>query len=199
MALSSEDEMQPAVSGFSDEEDEDVIVAMAAAAAGHLLTKFELYDAEDEGRSGYGSVPGRKNYKKIYRRQGARRIDREWFCRQDENVGKRPCFDEEEFRSRYRVSREIYETVRECLLDWGSYFHERRDCTGLLGASTDQKLFAAMRMLTDGCSAEALKESSRLSGSPNLESRKEFCRGVVECFECDWLRLPNEEELKRIS
>ena len=93
----------------------------------------------------------------------------------------------------------VYDRVYAALLDVDSYFVQKRDCTGKLGLSTHQKLAAAFRMLAYGVAADALDENLRIGESTAVESMKRFCAGVVTCFMKEYIRLPNEGELRRIS
>jgi Plant transposon protein len=90
--------------------------------------------------------------------------------------------------------------LRDGLLHWSDpYFKQRRDCCSKLGASTDQTLCSAMRQLAYGTGADALVELVRLAESTNLLTLKMFAEGVAVTFEAEWLRLPTEEEMRRIE
>lgn len=60
-------------------------------------------------------------------------------------------------------------------------------------------------MLTLGVGADsasasdAVVESSRLGASTVNDCLKNFCAGVADVFEEEWLRLPNLEEMKTLS
>jgi hypothetical protein len=55
-------------------------------------------------------------------------------------------FTELEFERRYRMPRDTYEFERLLLED--PYFEQKPNAIGVLGASTDQKMEAALRQLT---------------------------------------------------
>jgi hypothetical protein len=95
----------------------------------------------------------------------------------------------------------MYEGVREKLLKWedaarGMYFTQKIDACGYFGASTDQKLWSAFRMLSLGISADAAVEYGRLAESTNAECLKLFARAIVEIFETEWLRVMTIDDAK---
>jgi hypothetical protein len=106
-----------------------------------------------------GSRPGKRPNRNIGRQDGARRIDRDYFCRRNEHAGLSACFIEADFERRYRVPRNVYQRIRDKLILWDDmYFVARVDCCGVGGASTDQKLWAAMRQLSYGVPTDAVTE-----------------------------------------
>jgi Plant transposon protein len=155
----------------------------------------------DEGaRVNGGSRPGKRANCEIGREEGAEKINKDYFCRMPQHGDMSPTFDESQFERIYRMPREVYEHLRDGLLRWSDpYFKQRRDCCGKLGASTDQKFCSAMRQLAYGTGADALVELVGLAESTNLLTLKMFAEGVVVTFEAEWLRLPNEEEIRRIE
>lgn len=178
----------------SSESSDDEIFAVIAAAA----VAIETEEAErTRSRRGHGSAVGRLKYKSRKRYAGAILLDRDYFCRLPPHVHKTPPFDTE-FRLRYRVSRDVYERLRTRLLQY-EFFQDRSDCTGRQGATTDQKMTAAMRMLATGGSADSVVEYVRLGTSTILQCLKEFSRCVVSAFGDEWLRPPNNQEIARLS
>jgi len=78
------------------------------------------------------------------------------------------------------------------------YFVQKRDCCNELGLSCFQKVTAAFRMLTYGVPADATDEYVRIGESTLLESLCRFVGAVVEIFEDEYLRYPNEADTKRL-
>lgn len=87
--------------------------------------------------------------------------------------------------------------MRSGLLFHDRFFRQTRDATHRLGASTDLKVTAAIRMLADGSSAYSLVEMLCISEPLDMECMKRFISGRVECYESEWLRRPNEEEVEK--
>lgn len=128
-------------------------------------------------------------------KQGGDQIDKVYFCRT--NVG-RPVFSDIEVERQYAVSKKIYEKL--CVGVWsiGTTFHQRSDATSLLGASIEQQLSAALRMLCKGSSADAIVEHTRTSESSNLFWMKRFTEYVVKVYQDEWLRYLDSSEVLKI-
>jgi len=74
------------------------------------------------------------------------------------------------------------------------YFVKKRNAAGVLGLSCFQKITAALRMLTYGVPVDATDEYVRIGESTALESLRRFVVAVVEIFETEYLRHPNEAD-----
>ena len=74
-----------------------------------------------------------------------------------------PVYGPALFHRRFRMSKSLFETVCNKLVQTDSFFVQRRDATGKMGASTLQKATAAIRMLAYGCSSDSLDEYLRMS------------------------------------
>jgi Plant transposon protein len=147
-----------------------------------------------------GSRHAKRPNRNIGRQDGARRIDRDYFCRRKEHAGLSACFTEADLERRYRGPRDVYERIRDKLILWhDKYFVERVDCCGVGGASADQKLWAAVRQLSYGVPADAVSEYGRLAESTNAQCLKKFCAAVVELFEEQWLRFPTMDDIREIE
>jgi hypothetical protein len=79
-----------------------------------------------------------------------------------------------------------------------NYFLQKRDAAGVLGLSCFQKVTAAFRMLTYGVPADATDEYVRIGESTALESLRRFVAAVVEIFEAEYLRHPNQADIARL-
>jgi len=78
------------------------------------------------------------------------------------------------------------------------YFVQKRNCAGVLGLSSFQKVTAALRMLTYGVSADTMDEYIHIGESTALESLRRFVAAVVLIFELEYLRHPNETDIARL-
>lgn len=54
-------------------------------------------------------------------------------------------------------------------------------------------------MLANGNGSDHCEQYSRLTVTTNHQYLKTFCPGVVDVFEEGWLRLPNEDQVMRLS
>ena len=78
------------------------------------------------------------------------------------------------------------------------YFVQKRNAAHILGLSCFQKVTAAMRMLTYGLPTDAIDEYIRIGESTALESLRKFVAAVVDIFEDEYLRYPNEKDTTRL-
>jgi hypothetical protein len=167
------------------------IVTYAAMSA--LAEVNTSLDARTRG----GSRPGKSPNRDRALCQGAIELDKDYFNRLGLVSAPRLELD---FERRYRMPRALlYERVRAGVLEVDSYFEQRPDAAGVMGASADQKITAAMRQLAYGYPADAAAELVRVSESLASESLIRFCRAVRKKFEPDYLRRPNKDELREIE
>jgi len=78
------------------------------------------------------------------------------------------------------------------------YFVQKRNAAGKLGLSCLQKVTAAFRMLAYGIPADAMDEKIRIAESSIIESLKRFVKAIVEVFEDEYLRSPNDNDTARL-
>ena len=167
------------------------IVTYTATSA--LAVVSRSLDARRRG----GSFPGKSPNRDRALSQGAIELDKDYFNRL--GLVSAPRL-ELEFERRYRMPRVLlYERVRAGVLEVDSYFEQRPDAAGVMGASADQKITAAMRQFAHGYPADAAAELVRVSESLASESLVRFCRAVRKKFEPDYLRRPNKDELRDIE
>jgi hypothetical protein len=143
-----------------------------------------------------GSRPGRAPNRDRALCQGAVDLDKDYFNRLGLVSAPRLELD---FERRYRMPRVLYERVRAGVLEVDPYFEQKPNAAGVMGASADQKITAAMRQLAYGYPADAAAELVRVSESLAAESLIRFCRAVRKKFEPDQLRRPNKDELREIE
>ncbi|OAV89907.1 hypothetical protein PTTG_28502 [Puccinia triticina 1-1 BBBD Race 1] len=59
-------------------------------------------------------------------------------------------YTDREFRRRFRITKTIFSRISNDLVNHDNYFLQKRDCCGVLGLSTEQKVTAALRILAYG-------------------------------------------------
>ena len=72
--------------------------------------------------------------------------------------------------------------------------YEKMNAANVLGLSCFQKVTAVFRMLTYGIPVDAANEYASIGESTILESLRRFVAAVVDIFEDDYLRYPNEAD-----
>lgn len=121
-----------------------------------------------------------------------------YFLIKDYFSGDNSTYSKKDFRRRFRMRQEVFERVRIAVMKHDSYFQQKVDRAGRLGASSHTKVTAALRMLAYGTSADQLDDYIRLAESTILDCLKNFCVAVCEVFGAEYLRTPDENDLKVI-
>jgi hypothetical protein len=96
------------------------------------------------------------------------------------------------------MRRHLFEEIRRKVEARDPYFRQKVDCCGELGASSYQKVTAALRVLAYAASADQLDEYIRLGESTILKTLERFCVAVIDEFGPTYLRRPTKEDLKLI-
>lgn len=99
---------------------------------------------------------------------------------------------------RNRMSRPLFLRIMNAVEDHDDYFVQKRNAAGLIGFSCHQKVTAAMRQLAYGIAADALDEYLGIAESTAIESLRRFVKAVVQVFEHEYLRSPNENDTTRL-
>jgi hypothetical protein len=150
-----------------------------------------------------GSRPGKRPNRNIGREDAARRLHADFFLPGNETNpygGTGPTFTPAEFERRLRVTSRVYERIKAGITASDEkYFTQRADAVGKLGATTDQKLCVALRLLGQGIGTDSVVEVSRLSESTSAKCLKRFCAAIVRVFGDQYLRLPSANDLKCIE
>ncbi|KAK9175120.1 hypothetical protein WN944_027126 [Citrus x changshan-huyou] len=104
----------------------------------------------------------------------------------------------DKFRRRFQMNRPLFLRIKNSVEQHDSYFVQKRNCAGVLGLSSLQKISAAMRMLAYGVSGDSIDEYVRIGESTAIESLKKFVRAVIEIFSNEYLRSPNTNDIARL-
>ncbi|XP_020245247.1 uncharacterized protein LOC109823382 [Asparagus officinalis] len=96
------------------------------------------------------------------------------------------------------MSRSLFIRIVDAVKDHDHYFQQRSDGLGRMGLLPLQKVTAVFRMLAYGLPADATDEYVKIGESIAIESRKRFCRAMVEIFAERYLRTPNANDIARL-
>ena len=193
----SDDEMESEDMFFSD--DEELMILMSEAAD---VIFSSSSDDEEEGVRKGGSHPGRRPNLARAWRDVEPRLNRQYF-------GPNPTNPESYFRRRLRMNKALFNRVFQGVVHADNYFTTRHDAvfddaslvlavtdirchltdliclqTGKLGISVIAKVFAALKMLDYGCSADSLDDNLEMGESTILESVLRFCSAVNKARLC---------------
>ncbi|CAL2257216.1 unnamed protein product [Prunus armeniaca] len=84
------------------------------------------------------------------------------------------------------------------ICNYETCFIQKHDAVGVLGLIPEQKLTAALQMLTYGASAEQMDEMARMRKSTILECLVRFCDAVENLYTNEYLRKPTPRDLQRL-
>lgn len=110
--------------------------------------------------------------------------------------GDTPCYDEEDFRKIHRIPRDLYMDIYTALYE---DLTNRTDATGVESMSAHIKLMGTLRWLGDAGSSTLAQTEQGFAPSTICAARLEVCRLIVEKFGSEYLRRPNDDELKKIE
>ncbi|XP_070677847.1 uncharacterized protein [Malus domestica] len=147
--------------------------------------------SEHHGESSHhGSVKG-SSYMQRDREECQDRMMKDYFI-------ERPRFLAHDFRRRFRMKRELFESILNVVANHDHYFARRLDVAGRHGLSPHQKLTSAFHMLANGCSTDSTDEYCRLAESTAIENLKRFCKAIEGIYGATYLCRPNREDLKML-
>ena len=154
-----------------------------------LLVLRELKRMKEERRG--GSTVGRRYIN--------RRSDEAYeLLMNDYFRGDNSTFSGIEFRRRFRMEEHVFCKIVKAVTKHDDYFKRKKNAAGKMGFYPAQKVTAALRQLCYGISPVAVDEYLKIGESTALESLKRFCVAIVEVFEEEYLRRPNEADVKRL-
>jgi hypothetical protein len=112
--------------------------------------------------------------------------------------GSPPVFPERYFRRRFRISKDLFIHICNSVKQHDRSFEQRRNCAGLLGHSTEQKVTAALRMMAYGGPADYIDDNLAMAESTSIFYVKQFAKTMVEVFGAEYLRAPNAQDTQRL-
>eukprot|EP00918_Siedleckia_nematoides_P086144 GHVU01189648.1.p1 GENE.GHVU01189648.1~~GHVU01189648.1.p1 ORF type:complete len:440 (-),score=40.95 GHVU01189648.1:153-1472(-) len=169
---------------WSDDEEGDAIVPA-------ILHVVDCNPAA-QARVGGGSAPGRAPNIDRNRQAGHEQIMRDYFGVD----GIAPTYPDSTFRRRFRMRRPLFLRILEGCVATDAYFRQKYDAARVLGLSAEQKVIAALRMLTHGLCADATDEYCRIGESTTLEALSRFCVAVIQRFGEEYLRQPTQQDVE---
>ena len=96
------------------------------------------------------------------------------------------------------MSRYLFVRIMNVVESYDDYFAQKRSAANALGLCCFQKVTAAFCMLTYGVPTDATDEYVRIGESIAIESIRRFVAAVVDLFEEESLRYPNEADTTRL-
>jgi hypothetical protein len=96
------------------------------------------------------------------------------------------------------MRRHLFVRIMNVVEEHDDYFVQKSNAASTIGLSCLQKVAAAFRMITYGVPADATDDYVRVGESTALQYLRKFVVAVVEVFEPEYLRLPNEQDTTKL-
>ncbi|XP_026442230.1 uncharacterized protein LOC113341651 [Papaver somniferum] len=102
------------------------------------------------------------------------------------------------FRCLYRMDIDLFKRILRGIHNHDDYFTQRVDASKKYSLSPLQKMMASVKMLAYGCPADYVDEYIQIGESTAVECLKRFCDAIIGVFEKQYLRKPNEDDIKKL-
>ena len=119
---------------FRDEEDEDMMANNAM-----VLGAVANYQSQNQPRM-RGSHVGRAPNRERFREERGNNLMQDYFI-------QRSVFSDVQFRTRYRMSHDVFNRIFADLCQYDSYFVQKSDATKKVGLLPQQKMTSSLRMV----------------------------------------------------
>jgi hypothetical protein len=96
------------------------------------------------------------------------------------------------------MSIKLFDTICECVMNYDTFFEQRRNAAGELGHITIQKITAALSMLEYGIPTDLVYDHLDMGESQAIKCVKQFAVAIVQVFGEEYLRAPNVQDMARL-
>ncbi|XP_068328143.1 uncharacterized protein [Pyrus communis] len=96
-------------------------------------------------------------------------------------------FPDHVFRRRFRMQRSLFDKIMSVICNRHPNFVPKEDVFHVLGFLPEQKITAALRMLTYGASADQVDKITRMGKTTVLESLMRFCSTIEVLYTNEYL------------
>jgi hypothetical protein len=92
----------------------------------------------------------------------------------------------------------MFDRIVKDVCEHDSYFERSPDCRGVSRIAAEVTITVALRMLAYGIAADALDENWEVSETTAIQSMKRFATAVVDVYGEEYLRAPDESDVRRL-
>ncbi|CAL2263859.1 unnamed protein product [Prunus armeniaca] len=156
-----------------------------------MFIEWEISQKHNAEKATHGGLSSRMRYVPREREAGHMRLMKDYFC-------ATPVYNADKFRRRFRMRPSLFNQILEQVMNYDTYFQQRRDACGNLGLSTHQKLTAALCMIAYGTPADQIDENLRMAETTSIETLKRFCLTIHAIYGREYLRSPTPVDLARL-
>ncbi|XP_022019320.1 uncharacterized protein LOC110919354 [Helianthus annuus] len=150
-----------------------------------------IVEDSDEGTSQPQPKPKRRKYIVRERETTNDLLVRDYFSPE-------PTYDENMFKRRFRMSKNLFLRISKDLEDNYPYFQQRPDAHGKIGFTTWQKVTAALRQLAYDNSSDIMDDYVKMSARVARESLHNFCAYIIELYMKRYLRKPTFSDMQQL-
>jgi hypothetical protein len=167
-----------------------VVLQGGAAAAQEILRQERKRKQRKPPKRG-GSRKGRAPNLRQDFEAGYQRLHQDYFA-------ESAIYTDYQFCRRFRMQRGLFLQIVNDVEQHDTYFTHRADALGNLGLRGIQKITASLQILVYGGSHDATDEYIRIGESTASKSLYKFCQSVIDLYSAEYLRSPNENDIKRL-
>jgi hypothetical protein len=184
---------------MSDIDVEDVVEAVALAEANSSQTRSvafslafsERYSAENDEEDDVHQSKRKRRHIERNRERGDEDFSSDYLI-------DSATYTDDHFQRRFGVTKAIFRQLCSSAAAADTFFRPKRDATGRLGHSTEQKVAAALRVLVYAESFDQSDHFQRMSEESVRQSFHRITKHITELYE-QTVKLPKNEEAKVIS
>jgi hypothetical protein len=96
------------------------------------------------------------------------------------------------------MHRHLFNHISQDVAQRNAYFRQKPDGLGVMGFHPRHKCVVAIKILGRGSIADDMDDSYAMGESTTLECVKEFTHTIVDVYEAEYLRPPNQSEVYQI-
>lgn len=121
-------------------------------------------------------------------------------CSLEDYTGPRPTFRGREFETMFRISRSRFQRLLEDIMAADIPFFKNlpRDAHGRIGSSLQCRLLLPLKTMAYGVPPHTFRDYFQMSETHARESCLQFDMAIKQIYAAEYLRIPDENDLKSI-
>lgn len=185
------------VSDNSDDENRSMTTDQIRRCLALVLSQITDDDDEKDNESTDSAITHRSKRRKYIRYDRERTMK----CLQEDYLGPTPRFDDQQFQRVFRISKHVYNRVKEEIRGDPFFSIAERDATGQKTICIDAKLLIALKHLAYGCATNSWTDYFQMGESTArlCVERFCFCVSTNSNLRSIFLRPYNKEDATRVS
>lgn len=108
-----------------------------------------------------------------------------------------PTYPPDYFKRRWRMSKYLFEMIRNKICEFDSFFVQKNDALGRPGLTPEQKIFAALDQICRGVPCDAVDNYCRCSESVARLCLINFVKDIIHLFKGEYMRSPTKLDIEK--